>query len=204
MENVKKYLKPSGYGKGFIGVGKYTPTTNKKERNLWGGLMERCFSETYHKTKPTYKGITVCDEWLNFQNFAAWCETQSFFNAKDDFGKAYQLDKDLLIRGNKVYSPETCCFIPSQINSLFSYVKSTKGAYPAGVSYMKNRGKFEAYFSKRGKRVNLGHFRTPEEAFIAYKTAKETHIKEMAKEWKDRIDERVYQALLNYEVHIDD
>ena len=171
---------------------------------MWGGLLKRCFCNKYHKTKPTYKGITVCDEWLNFQNFAEWCETQSFFNAKDDFGKAYQLDKDLLIKGNKVYSPETCCFIPSQINSLFSYVKSTKGAYPTGVSYMKNRGKFEAYFSKRGKRVNLGHFITPEEAFIAYKKAKETHIKEMAKEWKGRVDERAYQALLNYEVHIDD
>ena len=90
------------------------------------------------------------------------------------------------------------------MNSLFSYVKSTKGEYPAGVSYMKSRGKFEAYVSKRGKRVKLGYFRSSEEAFLAYKKAKEAHIKEMAKEWKDRIDERVYQALLKYEVHIND
>ena len=195
--------KPKFYGKGCIGVGKHSLSTSSRARNLWGGLLKRCFCNKYHKTKPTYKGITVCGEWLDFQNFAEWCETQEFFNAKDDKGKSYQLDKDILVRGNKVYSPETCCFIPSQINSLFSYVKSTKGEYPAGVSYMKSRCKFEAYVSKRGKRVNLGYFRTSEEAFVAYKTAKETHIKEMAKEWKGRIDERAYQALINYEVHID-
>mgnify|MGYP003605100737 CR=1 FL=1 len=205
-ETIKesKYLKPSGYGKGFIGLGKYNPSVHKKERSLWGGLMERCFSEAYHKAKPTYKDVTVCTDWINFQSFAAWCESQEFFNAKDDSGKAYQLDKDVLVKGNKVYSPETCCFIPSQINSLFSYVKSTKGEYPAGVSYVKGRGNFHAYYSKNGKRVNLGYFKTPEQAFNAYKAAKESHIKFMANLWKDRIDDKVYQALMSYEVHIDD
>lgn len=192
------------YGKGYIGVGKHSFSTSKQERNLWGCLLKRCFCEKYHKTKPTYKDVTVCEEWLDFQNFAEWCNKQKFFNVKDDKGKSYQLDKDILLKGNKIYSPETCCFVPSQINSLFSYVKSTKGEYPAGVSYMKSRGKFEAYVSKRGKRVNLGHFNTCEEAFQAYKKAKEAHIKELANEWKDRIDGSVYQALLNYEVHIDD
>jgi len=192
------------YGKGFIGVGKHRPSTSKRARGLWGDLLKRCFCDKYQKHKPTYKTVEVCEEWLNFQNFAEWCNTQKFFNAKDESGKYYQLDKDLLVRGNKIYSPETCCFVPSQINSLFTYVKSTKGEHPVGVSYMKNRGKFEAYFSYKGRRKHLGHFDTSEEAFKAYKKAKEGHIKNMAKIWKDRIDDKVYKALINYEIHIDD
>ena len=148
--------------------------------------------------------MTVCTDWINFQSFAAWCESQEFFNAKDGNGKSYQLDKDILVKGNKIYSPDTCCFIPSQINSLFSHVKSSKGEYPVGVSYVKGRGNFHAYYSKNGKRVNLGHFKTPEQAFQAYKKAKESHIRFMANLWKGRIDDKVYQALMSYEVHIDD
>lgn len=192
------------YGKGCIGVGKHSLSVSKRERTLWGDLLKRCFCEKYQKRKPTYKNATVSKEWLDFQNFAEWCGSQKFFNAKDASGKSYQLDKDILVRGNKVYSPDTCCFIPSQINSLFSYVKSTKGKYPVGVSYVKGRGNFHAYYSNGGKRVNLGHYKTPEQAFSAYKFAKESHIKFMASLWKDRIDESVYQALINYEVHIDD
>ena len=198
------FEKTKFYGKGRIGVGRHSLSTSKRERTLWGCLLKRCFCDKYHRSKPTYKDVEVCDEWLDFQNFAEWCNTQKFFNAKDDFGKSYQLDKDILVKGNKIYSPETCCFVPSQINSLFTYVKSIKGEHPVGVSYKKNRGKFEAYYSNRGKRVNLGHFNTCEEAFQDYKKAKEAHIKDVANEWKDRIDERTYQALLKYEVHIDD
>lgn len=196
--------KPKFYGKGYIGEGRYQPLSCKRERSLWADLLKRSFSEKYHKVKPTYKDVEVCKEWLCFQNFAAWCESQKFFNAKDNNGKAYQLDKDILVRGSKVYSPRTCCFVPSQINSLFSHVKSTKGEYPVGVSYVKRRGNFHAYYSNSGKRVNLGYFKTSEQAFNAYKIAKEAHIKFMANLWKDRTDDRVYQALMCYEIHIDD
>ena len=201
---VKNRLLTSVCGKGFIGEGIYNSSNSRPLYNLWKGMITRCYTDSTSLNLEVYKDVTVCDEWLDFQNFAEWCNKQKFFNAKDDKGKSYQLDKDLLVKGNKVYSPETCCFVPSQINSLFTYVKSTKGEHPVGVSYMKSRGKFEAYYSNRGKRVNLSHFNTCEEAFQAYKTAKEAHIKELANEWKDRIDGSVYQALLNYKVHIDD
>lgn len=201
---VKNPFVPSFYGKGFIGEGPYQLITHKRERNLWVGLLRRLFSEDYHKTHPTYKEATVCKEWLCFQNFAAWCESQEFFDAKDDNGKFYQLDKDILFKGSKIYSSETCCFVPSQINSLFSHVKSSKGGYPVGVSYVKGRDKFHAGYSNCGKLINLGHFKTPEQAFNAYKAAKESHIKFMANSWKDRIDDKVYQVLINYEVEITD
>ena len=71
----------------------------------------------------SYKGVEVCEEWYNFQNFAEWCETQKFLNAKDVKGKSYQLDKDILVKGNKIYSPDTCCFVPPEINSLFINAK---------------------------------------------------------------------------------
>ena len=201
---VKNPLVPSFYEKGYVGVGEYKLNTSKRESRLWGGILKRLFSEEYHKTHPTYKNVEVCDEWLNFQNFAEWCNSQDFLHYTNNTGKYYQLDKDILVKGNKIYSPETCCFVPSQINSLFSHMKMSKGGFPVGVSFVKGRGKFHAGYSNCGKLVNLGHFNTPEEAFLAYKKAKESHIKFMANLWKDRIDDKVYQALMNYEVHIDD
>ena len=104
--------------------------------------------------------------------------------------KGWCLDKDILVKGNKIYSPETCCFVPKGINLLFGKNNAKRGNYPIGVCKFKN--KFQATINIKGKTISLGHFDTPEEAFEAYKTAKEAYIKEVADEWKDRIEEDVY------------
>ena len=114
---VRNPLTPSVYGKGYVGVGYYN-SRDVRLYHLWKAMLSRCYCTIRHGHRPTYKDVTVCEEWLNFQNFATWCESQEFFNAKDEKGRVYQLDKDILIRGNKIYSPETCCFIPTVINNI--------------------------------------------------------------------------------------
>ena len=120
--------------------------------------------------------------------------------------KGWHLDKDVLIKGNKTYSPDTCCFVPIEINLLLNKNKTIRGDYPIGVSFDKSYNKFIAKLkkSKVEKQKFLGRFNILEEAFQAYKTAKEGHIKEVADKWKDQIDSRVYEAMYNYQVEITD
>ena len=118
--------------------------------------------------------------------------------------EGWHLDKDILVKGNKVYSPETCCFVPVELNSLLVNSRATRGEFPVGVYYDVSRSKFQSYIRMHGKRKHLGRFVTPEEAFYAYKQAKEAYIKEVAELYKDQIDIRVYEALMKYEVDIND
>lgn len=201
--SVKNHIYPSYYGKGYMGVGKYS-SKDRKIYDLWAKMLERCYNEKVRDRQPTYSVVTVCDEWLDFQNFAEWCEAQEFFNAKDDKGRPYQLDKDILVRGNKVYSPETCCFVPKDINLLLLTSKKARGDYPLGVTYHKRDGVFQANLGINGKQKYLGAFKTSEEAFLTYKKAKESYVKDVANMWKDKVDIKVYQALLHHKVGMDD
>lgn len=202
LGKVKNPYYPMHYGKGYIGEGEYGKT-DIDAYALWQKMLGRVYNES-SLTNLSYRGVEVCTEWLNFQNFAAWFYSQKYSKAVDTKKRSYELDKDILSIGNKVYSPKTCSFVPREINTILVKRDKMRGELPVGVMYHKIGKKFQARLSYFGKGVSLGLFKTSEEAFQAYKTAKEAYIKEMAEIWKDRIDERVYQALLNYEVHIDD
>ena len=190
-------------GVGYLGEGNYNAKKDVFIHSVWSSMLQRGYSSKYSSMKPTYSDITVCKEWLCFQNFAAWCESQKFFGMKDDNGRLYHLDKDILVKGNKVYSPETCCFVPQEINSLLVTSVGSRGDQPIGVSYNKLTQKYEAYYNERRKRKYLGLHDTPDEAFQAYKKAKEAYIKEVAKKWKGKIDDKVYEALINWEIGVD-
>jgi hypothetical protein len=103
-----------------------------------------------------------------------------------------------------VYSSDTCCFVPQEINSLFTLSNKARGDYPIGVSYVKASKKFKATVNINGNNKHLGYHKTPELAFLAYKEAKESYIKEMANKYKDEITIECYDALMNYEVEITD
>ena len=191
------------FGVGFLGTGKYKTTFKSKickNYQTWRCMMQRCYDEKSQEKQISYKNTTVCEEWHNFQNFAEWMEN----NYNPETMQGWQLDKDILIKGNKIYSPDTCCFVPQEINIQFIKSNSVRGEFPIGVCYIKKRNVFMSYFNKNKKRYFLGHFNTIEKAFQAYKTAKEQAIKEAADEWKDKIVPRVYQAMYNYEVEITD
>ena len=117
----------------------------------------------------------------------------------------FELDKDLLTKGNKVYSENTCVFIPKEINSVLTKRTASRGEYLIGVCWHKRDKAFIARLGKnKGKRENLGYFKTEIEAFNAYKIAKESFIKEQANKWKSQINNRAYEALMNYNVEITD
>lgn len=195
---------PNVLNKGYIGVGSYNSVKHARLYHIWRSMLERAYKDSRHLKQPTYKGVEVCDEWLNFQNFAKWCEGQNFFNTKDDKGNHYELDKDLLVKGNRIYSPETCCFVPKMINSLLLNSKKSRGTYPIGVSHHKVSNKFSATFSNGDRQIHLGTFNTPEEAFEVYKMAKENYIKRVAESAKLNIDVKVYKALLGYSISEND
>ena len=112
------------------------------------------------------------------------------------------MDKDILIKGNKIYSPETCCFIPQEINTIFGNREKSRGKYPIGVRL--SGKKYHARLFKNKKYYHLGTFDTPEEAFQAYKVAKEVYIKEVADKWRKKIIDKVYQAMINFQINITD
>ena len=114
------------------------------------------------------------------------------------------MDKDILIKGNKIYSLETVCFVPNEINKLLINSKKTRGCVPVGLSVIKASGKIQVRVSKNGKNVFLGKFNNIEDAFAKYKTEKEKHIKLVAEKWKGVISRKVYDALISYEVTVND
>lgn len=161
--------------------------------SCWVCMLKRCYSKLFQKAEPSYIGCSVCDEWLLFSNFKEW------FDA--NYVDGYALDKDILVKGNRVYSPETCCFVPQRINSLLINRKSHR-AKSGIIGTHKNGKRFLAVLKINGKLKNLGRYNTVEEAFSAYKSAKEAQIQEVAAEYysKGLIDKKVYDALMNYRI----
>ena len=203
---VKDPYAPSVCGVGVLGT-KYPSRVNgvkTKEYDLWYSMLQRCYSDVYKKRRPTYKGCEVSDNFKNYEYFYEWCNKQIGFTNEGN-ENPFHLDKDLLIKGNKVYSEDSCVFIPQGINKVLTKRESMRGEHLIGVHWHNASRAFKAQVSKSaGKQEYLGSFNTEIEAFNAYKTAKESFIKEQANKWKSQIDERAYNALMNYKVEIID
>ena len=199
--NVKDPYSPSVCGVGISGT-KYPITIDgvkTKEYGLWKDMLTRCYSDTYQKKQPTYEGCKVSENFKSYEYFYEWCNSQVGFDVK-----GFDLDKDLLIKGNKVYSENTCIFIPREINTLLVKRKASRGKYLIGVYWNKTKKSFVAHVKSKGKSEHLGYFTTEIEAFNTYKTAKEAFVKEQANKWKGKIDVRAYNALMSYTVEITD
>lgn len=199
---VKDPYSPSVYGVGVLGTKhpSHEYGVQTKEYQMWAGMLERCYDEALKKRCPTYESCRVSENFKYYEYFYEWCHKQIGFGNQD-----WHLDKDLLVKGNKVYSEDSCVFLPQEINLLLTKRDNNRGEYLIGVSWKKANKVFVATVSKgKGKREHLGCFKTEIEAFNAYKKAKESFVKEQANEWKGKIDERAYKALVEYEVNIDD
>ena len=205
--NIKCPYERRYYGKGCLGEGKYKMSENgknKKEFRIWYNMLKRCYDPKYQEEKPTYRGCTVEDYLLNFQNMGEWIE-ENYYEVS---GEIMCLDKDILCKGNKVYSRETCIFVPQRINKLFTKSDRSRGKDPIGVS-PRQSGNYGVYCSDGyGKNINLGTYSIKEEAFRAYKVYKEKLIKETIDSYKGIIPEphysRLREAMYNYKVEIDD
>lgn len=162
----------------------------------WYYLLDRCYSERQLSLKDSYRDCTVCDEWLTLSKFKSWMMTQDW--------EGKELDKDILISGNRVYSPETCVFVPRRVNLFIMERRRSRTNKDLPIGVMNFEGKYLAQCSridKIGVGDYLGCFNTPEEAHEAWR-AEKLRIVEVL---KDEVDERVYTALrLRYENYKDD
>ena len=194
---VKNPYHPSLYGVGYIGSGLY-PTRidgkNAKEFELWKNMIIRCYDPKSHVKRPTYKDCKVNVDWHNFQVFAAWYNEQSNCHTED-----YELDKDLIDFSNKEYGPDKCSLVPRAINSLLGDSARARGDLPQGVHLSKGRYQVQIRINGEGRK-HLGSFGTPEEASKVYNKAKEEYVRSMAEQYKDVLNPRVYDNLMNYKV----
>jgi hypothetical protein len=171
-----------------------------KEYDLWKNMLRRCFSENCQNKQPTYKGCNVSDNFLNYTFFYDWCKNQVGFGNVDEKGRSWCLDKDILFTGNKIYSENTCVFVPQEINNFFTDSGNARGEYPLGVYFDKREGKFKAQCNVNGKRQHLGYFDTLQEAFTVYKPFKEALCKQLALKWKHEIDPRLFNVMMKWSV----
>lgn len=180
------------FGVGILDKDLLIPKGNAEK--TWRQMLRRGCSPKFKIDVPSYADVCVCDEWKTYSKFKEWYDKH--------YVPGWTLDKDILRKGNKQYGPETCCFVPPQINTLFTQRTRDRGLLPIGVSM--RRGKIVASVNRFGKHIDLGVFKCEEDAFQAYKAAKESYIKEVADKWKDKIEPRVYEAMYNWKVEITD
>ena len=173
------------------------PITNSQGQkeplyDVWCNMIQRCYSVSYQKSKPTYIGCSVCDEWKYLSNFKKW------FDA--NYIEGCHLDKDILVQDNKVYSPDTCCFVPPYINSLLTDHRAARGTYKLGVR--KEKGRFVASVKDNTKSVRIGSFDTEDEAFNAYVKAKKEVIEKTARRALNEglINVDVYKAIISRKI----
>lgn len=208
---VKNPFHPSVYDIGYIGQGKYNSIdkSGKKTKayNTWINMLMRCYDPYYINKNLTYIDCYVCDEWLNFQNFAEWFY-KHYYEIENE---RMELDKDILCKGNKIYSPKTCIFVPQRINVLFVKRKNDRGDYPIGINPDKRNkcllvGCCILDKNEKNKKKYLGQLplNEPFHAFYTYKQFKEKVIKQVADEYKDLIPIELYNALYRYKVEIND
>ena len=206
------------FGHGYLGIDKEgnIPNTaelkdgkcvNTREYQKWQNMLQRCFDNKLKEKYPTYKDVTCNDRWLCFANFL-----EDFEILKQEHNwnvdEKLNLDKDILHKGNKLYSLENCVLMPDWINSLFTKNNAKRGNCPIGVNYNKRAKKYQALCNINGKKIGLGLYNSLEEAFNAYKVAKEQEIKRIAEDCISKgfitKDSRLYNAMINYQVEIDD
>lgn len=197
---VKNPYAPSVCGVGYIGVGRFKVTENKRmsvEYGMWKSMIRRCYDDAFKKRTPSYLDCFVHSDWHNFQVFAEW------LNSKDYSHKNYHLDKDLLVAKNKVYSSDTCVLIPARLNSLLLRSEGKRGSNPIGVSVSADGVNFVARVNINGKTQNIGTYKNKVLAHKAYAEEKERYVKTLAEEFKAEISADAYQALINWRVRLD-
>lgn len=195
--NIRNPFYPTLYGVGYMGVGKHKSKikgANVLHYSVWTGAMCRCYCPVRLSKRPSYEGCTLSDDFLCYQNFAEWYTTH------ESYGLGYELDKDLLVKGNRIYSAETCTMIPREINLAVKTDRVKVSNLPVGVFKTKS-GSYTAGTRSKGKNFHIGTFKTPEEASAAYVKAKESYVKELALEWKDKIEPKAFEALMNWTVY---
>lgn len=176
------------------------------EYKLWNSMLLRCYNKKHHIRQPSYKDCFVEEYLHSFTNFYNFIHTLKGYGQLDENEKPFQLDKDILLKNNKCYNRDVLCFVPQSVNKFLTLRQAKRGDFLIGVSQDKKypTGNYVSTIIIDGKQFYIGSFKTEIEAHLAYKEAKEQQAKVLAERWKDKIDERVYNALMNYKVEVTD
>lgn len=154
----------------------------------WKNMLDRCYSAKYQEKQSTYRGCTVSDDWIVFSKFKAWMEKQEF--------EGKQLDKDLLVEGNKIYSENTCVFVTPMVNTFTVDCGAARGEWLIGADWHKATGKFRSRCSNpfTGKHEHLGYFDCEKEAHETWRKRKLELAHELA---AIQADPRIAKALID-------
>ena len=211
--SVKNYNKIVHGIHGYIGQGPYASEHRENgerirhnEYFIWKGMHER--AGNFDGKHPSYIDVTINKIWWCYQNFAEWYNKHRY-DIDDDF---LCIDKDLLFPGNREYAHDKCCLIPNSINEIFrnyeNYKKVDDGL-PTGVHRRTDsksiRYRSEGiYLDEWGNKCKIRKtFMDPFEAFNFYKDYKELYIQQLADKYKDKLDPKVYNVLMNYKIKCD-
>lgn len=190
--SIANKFKPSVCDKGFLG--KYPVDIKSKLYTSWSGMLNRVYNSVTDLAKINYGDCEVDDKWFYIGNYAEWFNKQV---VKDK----WQLDKDLIVPGNRVYCKDRCVFLPREINTFLTNRANHRGEWPIGVTYHPRLNKWQATCSTNGRGDGyIGVYASPDDAFAAYKIVKEKYAKDLAKKWKGIIDDRAYAALMKFDV----
>ncbi len=178
-----------------VGINDLYLTRKSGERSplyqCWKGMLDRCYNPNNKNTKA-YQDCTVCQQWHKLSDFAR------FFD--EHYIEGFSLDKDILSPGNKTYSPETCLFVPKEINVLFVRCGRDKNGKLHGVRYNQRLYKYVANVSNpiTHKREHIGVYQTEKEAEFAYQSAKQLILKQVADKYTDILPPRTYYAIISH------
>lgn len=202
-QNNKKYLYDLYYKEGQ----KYTLQKDKKAYTVWMAILSKC----YRNNKFCYKNVEICEEWWDFQNFAKW-----YYNNYYQLGnESMDINKNILVKNNKIYGPKFCMFVPQSLTTLLNNRKQNRGNTPIGMSKFIYKRKihegesiwYSVRFRKKNKMTSFGSYYDPETAFQVYKTEKEKYIKEVADEYAKKYSQfpkKLYDALYRYKIEMED
>lgn len=188
------------YGVATNSPGKYSSRDGSKRTRVyqcWLGMIARCYSEKNLENSPSYRGCTVCAEWLEFKNFAEW------FNS--NYIKGFALDKDIIKPGNRIYCPEYCGFVPTAINTMLTHAsrKHTRYDLPSGVSFCTFTNRYIVVMRANGRSKTVGRFDDPDIARREYIRNKKIEVVRQANKYRGQITEQMYQALLVFPVDME-
>lgn len=186
-------------GIGYDSGGKWVKNIDCKptqEYQTWCCMLARCYSQKVCDRQPRYLDCTAHEDFHDFQKFCEWASCQA------GYGKGWQLDKDFLSE-TKMYSPETCLFLPREINNFLIGRSANRPGMLKGVC-ARGKGYVAQCQLGNGRKFQSKVLSSVHEAWLQYKQVKEGYAKEIAAKWQSQIDPRAYEALMNYQVEITD
>lgn len=191
--SIKSPFCKSVYGIGYIGIGNYKLSINRKQTDCyraWGSMLRRVVG----KDSTCYRGCSVCEEWLCYQNFAKWWHENYY-----DCGEKLELDKDIKVVNNKLYSPDTCLLVPHSINSLFCKSTKSRGKYPLGISRYENLYVATVSNKREGCLISKA-FKDFNEAREFYFFEKKKIINKICDEYSDKIPKKILKYVKMYKI----